>query len=86
MPRLSTFYGIAIYMYYSEPHLQPHFQAVHAGKEITVRVADMNLLAGGVGAISTRLHGNGYRSGDGYTKRSCLTVGRLGAGEGSSPR
>ena len=45
MPRLSTFYGIAIYMYYSEPHLQPHFQAVHAGKEITVRVADMNLLA-----------------------------------------
>ena len=49
MPRLSTFYGIAIYMYYSEPYLQPHFQAVHAGKEITVRVADMNLFAGGVG-------------------------------------
>ena len=49
MPRLSRFYGIVIYMYYSEPHLLPHFQAVHAGKEINVGVADMALLAGKVG-------------------------------------
>ena len=49
MPSLSEFYGITIYMYYREYHLRPHFQAVHAGKQISVAVADMTLLAGEVG-------------------------------------
>ena len=49
MPRLSKFFGITIYMYHSEPHQRPHFQARHAGKHITVAINDMTILAGKVG-------------------------------------
>ena len=37
MPRLSEFYGIAIYMYHRE-HGVPHFHAVYGDHEISVEV------------------------------------------------
>ena len=34
MPRISEFYGIAIYLYYRD-HAPPHFHAIYAGREGT---------------------------------------------------
>ena len=39
MPRLSEFYGIAIYMYFTE-HNPPHFHAIYAEHEALVRIND----------------------------------------------
>ena len=54
MPRISEFYGIAIRIFYREPHWLPHFQARHAGKTINVNIKTMEVLSGpSVGAGST---------------------------------
>lgn len=45
MPRLSTFYGIVIAMYYSD-HNPPHFHALYAGQEAQVRIADGEVIRG----------------------------------------
>jgi hypothetical protein len=46
MPRISSFYGIAIYMYWNEAdHLTAHFHAHHAGYRASVSV-DGAVLAG----------------------------------------
>jgi hypothetical protein len=48
MPRISEFYGIAIYMYWNEgEHPVPHFHAHHGGKRASVSV-DGQVLAGGL--------------------------------------
>ncbi len=38
MPRLSTFYGIAIYMYYRD-HAPPHFHAFYGEDEAVFEIA-----------------------------------------------
>ena len=48
MPRLSEFYGIVVYMYWSD-HQPPHFHAIYAGEEVR-GVADVP----DVGAIVRR--------------------------------
>ena len=50
MPRVSEFYGIAIYLYYAD-HNPPHFHAVYGGQqaEIDMRTGDVM-----VGALSNR--------------------------------
>ncbi|GJM38179.1 MAG: hypothetical protein DHS20C19_15460 [Acidimicrobiales bacterium] len=45
MPRLSEFYGIAIYMYFVD-HNPPHFHAIYAEYEALVRIDDGSLLGG----------------------------------------
>ncbi len=45
MPRLSEFYGIVIYMYFSD-HNPPHFHAIYAEHEALVRIADGGLIRG----------------------------------------
>lgn len=46
MPRVSFFYGIAIYMYWNEhDHPVPHFHAIQAEREASISV-DGVLLAG----------------------------------------
>ena len=46
MPRLSAFYGIAIYMYWNErDHPVPHFHAYQSGRRVSVSV-DGEVLAG----------------------------------------
>lgn len=37
MPRISLFYGIAIYMYYSD-HAPPHFHAIYGEQEAVIEI------------------------------------------------
>ena len=57
MPRISSFYGIAIYMYYDEvQHLgRPHFHARYGDYEATVDIDDGKVLAGDLPARARRL-------------------------------
>ena len=46
MPRISFFYGIAIWMYWNEgQHARPHFHARYAGEVASIDLAG-NLIAG----------------------------------------
>ncbi len=45
MPRISVFYGIAIYMYYRD-HAPPHFHAIYAEHEAKFEIATANVLEG----------------------------------------
>lgn len=56
MPRLSEFYGIVIYMYWSD-HDPPHFHAIYAGDEAQVRIDDGSFLAGSLPRTAARLVG-----------------------------
>jgi hypothetical protein len=45
MPRLSTFFGIVISMYY-EDHLPPHFHALYAGNRAAIRIDTLEVIRG----------------------------------------
>lgn len=45
MPRLSHFYGIAIYMYYRD-HAPPHFHAIYGEHEAVFEIATGSMIAG----------------------------------------
>jgi hypothetical protein len=45
LPRISVFYGIAIYMYYRD-HAPPHFHALYGEFEATVSIETGDLLDG----------------------------------------
>ena len=45
MPRLSYFYGIAIYMYYRE-HLPPHFHAIYGSHDAEITIRSRRVLKG----------------------------------------
>jgi hypothetical protein len=45
MPRVSHFYGIAVYLYYSD-HAPPHFHAIYAEHEAEVEIATATILDG----------------------------------------
>ena len=45
MPRVSYFYGIAIYLYYRE-HQPPHFHALYGEHELVVAIESLAVLAG----------------------------------------
>jgi len=45
MPKVSEFFGIAIYVYYRE-HMPPHFHAVYAGEDMEVSIGDLAVLSG----------------------------------------
>jgi hypothetical protein len=45
MPRLSSFFGIVIYMYFKD-HAPPHFHAVFNGHEAEISIHTMHVLAG----------------------------------------
>lgn len=47
MPRLSYFYGIAIYMYYRD-HAPPHFHAIYGAEEAEVAIRSRRILRGGL--------------------------------------
>lgn len=52
MPRLSVFYGIAIYMYYND-HPPPHFHARHEGEDAVFEVPSLAMVTG---KIKPRAH------------------------------
>ncbi len=45
MPRISEFYGIAIYMYYQD-HAPPHFHAIYGQYETMVGIDPVVILEG----------------------------------------
>ena len=45
MPRVSEFYGISIYVYYSD-HEPPHFHAIYAGSEAILAIETGDVLRG----------------------------------------
>lgn len=45
MPRISFFFGIAIFMYYRE-HQPPHFHALYGEDEALIAIDSLALLAG----------------------------------------
>ncbi|HEY3355412.1 MAG TPA: DUF4160 domain-containing protein [Polyangia bacterium] len=45
MPKLSEFFGIAIYMYYRE-HAPPHFHAFYGGEQAEIGIEGLQVLAG----------------------------------------
>ena len=54
VPRLSEFYGIAVYMYWND-HEPAHFHAIYGGDEALVRIDDGVLLAGSLPRTAARL-------------------------------
>ena len=47
MPKISEFFGIAIYVYYRE-HMPPHFHAIYGGEEVLIVIDDLSVLSGGL--------------------------------------
>jgi len=45
MPRISEFYGVSIYMYFSD-HPPPHFHAIYGSYEAVIAVDSGKLLTG----------------------------------------
>lgn len=45
MPRISTFYGIFIYMYFSD-HAPPHFHAIYGEHEAVIEIATAHVIDG----------------------------------------
>jgi hypothetical protein len=45
MPRVSDFYGIAIYLYYND-HPPPHFHAEHVGDEVLIDIVTLEIIRG----------------------------------------
>jgi len=45
VPRISTFYGIAIYMYYRD-HAPPHFHAIYGESEASIAIETAEVLEG----------------------------------------
>ena len=45
MPRISQFYGIAIYMYYRD-HAPPHFHAIYGEAEAEIEIDTSRILKG----------------------------------------
>jgi hypothetical protein len=45
VPRISEFYGIAIYMYFQD-HNPPHFHAIYAEYEALIRIDNGELIGG----------------------------------------
>ena len=54
MPRISTFYGIVIAMYYRD-HAPPHFHAIYGEHEATIIIGDLDLLSGYLPTRALRL-------------------------------
>ena len=54
MPRLSAFYGLAIYMYWSD-HAPPHFHVQYGEDEALIVIADGRVFAGSLPRRALRL-------------------------------
>lgn len=45
MPRISSFYGIVIWMYWND-HNPPHFHAVYGDAEVLICIEDLSVYSG----------------------------------------
>ena len=49
MPKISSFYGVDVYMYYND-HLPPHFHACHSGDEVLIAWGPLRVYRGQLSA------------------------------------
>ena len=61
MPRLSYFFGIAIYMYYRD-HAPPHFHAIYGSQEAEIAVRSRRVLRGSCRGVRCGSFGSGLGS------------------------
>jgi hypothetical protein len=54
VPRISYFYGIAIYMYHRD-HAPPHFHAIYGEREAEISIDGLDMLKGDLTARDLRL-------------------------------
>ena len=54
MPRISQFYGIAVYLYYRD-HAPPHFHAIYAEYEAEIAIATATVMDGKLPRNATAL-------------------------------
>ena len=54
MPRISEFYGIAIYIYYSD-HNPPHFHAIYGDSEALIDINTGAIIKGSISRRAARL-------------------------------
>lgn len=54
MPRISEFYGIVIYMYFSD-HARPHFHAIYGRNDVEVEISSGDILKGRLPSRAQRL-------------------------------
>ena len=47
VPKLSEFFGIAVYMYWGD-HGSPHFHARYGGRKVSIAIEDGSVIAGGL--------------------------------------
>ena len=45
VPKISEFFGIAIYVYYRE-HMPPHFHAIYGDDEAIISIDDLSVISG----------------------------------------
>lgn len=57
MPRISSFYGIVVSMFFDErPHSgPPHFHATYAGQDVSIDIESLEVLAGAIPPSGIRL-------------------------------
>lgn len=57
MPRISSFYGIVIYLYYDEARHEgrPHFHAVYRGHEGSIDMRNREVIAGSLPTRALRM-------------------------------
>lgn len=60
MPIISRFYGISIYLYFSD-HEPPHFYARYAGDEVVLKIDDLSVLVGSLPPRALGLASNELR-------------------------
>ena len=72
MPRISSFYGIVIWMYFDEPQHEgrPHFHATHRDDEASFDIDNLELIAGGL----PRRPEAGDRMGEGASRRAAAEL------------
>ena len=76
VPRISSFYGITIAMYFND-HAPPHFHVAYAGWEASFRLSDLAIIEG---QVPSRPPGS-FGCGPGCMPGNCLRTGRrLGPG------
>ena len=45
MPRISSFYGIVVFMYWND-HNPPHFHAIYGDYEVLINISELSIYAG----------------------------------------
>jgi Domain of unknown function (DUF4160) len=54
VPRISSFYGITIAMYFND-HSPPHFHVTYSGQEASFRLSDLGIMEGELPPRAVRL-------------------------------